>query len=426
MRETYGVFARCLVILGILTFLGCESQNKDADTKSAREVRSPYDHMFVNGSAGLPSGQQWRNGVAFYDMNGDGNLDIVSTPPRLSEEKEKVFWIWYGNGKGEWTGNPLKDLSNSKDLPNYGSIAAGDFNGDNVPDFAAAMHGVGMRTFMGTKDGRFENAKKGLPSYQNFPSRAVTCGDFNNDGLQDIAALTEYVSGVGFFESKGLMDCFYANGRWNCKQIWNPEKIGGLLGDVLVTGDVNGDGNLDLGVASRNSRRSLIVWRGDGKGDFVPFNKGLPTGKHYSSIKLKDFNKDGFDDALISVSGPSNKDFKGVKIFLGGKDGFTEWSDGLPSGDSWSYFASAGDLNGDGDLEVVCTTREGGLKVYQIDGNHWKEMKVDGLPEKGLYRIFNIYCLDVNKDGLEDIAILHANAKDNTGGIKVFLSVSNK
>lgn len=412
------------IVIFILAASGCESQKKEAS--KAQVAPKGFDLSFVNASNGLPSGQQWRNGVAFYDMNQDGNLDIVSTPPRLSSNEMRFFWIWYGNGKGEWTGKPLKNISGNPVSTNYGSIGAGDFNGDDIPDFAAAMHGIGLKCILGKKDGTYEDGTKGMPSYKSFPSRALIPGDFDNDGVDGIAALTEYVSGVDFYGSKGLTDCAYAKGRWNCRQIGSPETIGGLLGDVIVTGDVNGDGNLDLGVASRNSQRSLIVWLGDGKGGFTPFNKGLPMTKHYSSIRFKDFNKDGLDDVLITVSGPSNKDFKGVKIFLSGKDGFTEWSDGLPSGEAWSYFATAGDLNGDGDLEVVCTTPKGGLAVYEVDGSHWKEMKVDGLPDKGLYRVFNLYCLDVNKDGLDDIGIVHANANENTGGIKVFLSVSNK
>ena len=79
----------------------------------------------------------------------------------------------------------------------------------------------------------------------------------------------------------------------------------------------------------------------------------------------------------------------------------------------------------DGNIEIVAATKEGGLKVYGLKGDRWEELRVSGLPDKGLYRIYGLYCLDLNKDGKQDIAVVHSNANENSGGIHVFLTESN-
>jgi len=191
-------------------------------------------------------------------------------------------------------------------------------------------------------------------------------------------------------------------------------------------GDVDNDGNKDLAVSSFNHRITKIVWLGDGKGAFTPFNTGLIQEKHYNSVALADVNGDGRDDLIASVSS-FGEEFKGVKVFISGPDGFSDMSEGIPSGEkSWGYFAGAGDLDGDGAAEIISAPQGGGLKVYTLKGNQWHEVNTSGLPEKGLYRIYNMYCMDINQDGRNDIVIVYADANDDSGAIRVFLNASEK
>lgn len=402
----------------LLATFGCDSSKKSSEGQ-----RQKSDLTFVEASNGLPSTGQWRQNLAFHDMNGDGHVDILAGPRRLAPPEENKPSVWYGNGKGEWSANFLA-------VPpqfggNYGSIAAGDFDGDAVPDVALAMHGIGLRALKGLTNGKYADFSRGFPLSQDFSTRALTAADFNNDGVKDIVAVSEYVPKKGMFDYGGLLVCFSRKKEWQCQTVGDPKETAGLLSDQLVAGDVNGDGNKDLAVASRNHMRDLIIWLGDGKGGFTPFNKGLPEEKHYLSVCLADIDRDGRDDLITSISG-IGESFKGLKVFLNRPDGFVDMSEGLPSGESWSYFASAGDLDGDGAIEVVAATKEGGLKVYKKKGDRWKELRVSGLPQKGLYRIYGLYCEDLNKDGRDDIAVIYSNANDQTGGIQVFLCESNQ
>jgi hypothetical protein len=408
-----------LAVFILLVFPGC-----DESVKKATQNKKAFDLSFVDGSNGLPSTGQWRQNLAFYDMNRDGHIDILASPRRLAPKGKEKPAVWYGTGKGEWSATTYLDVSDGFH-GNYGSIAASDFNRDGIPDVALAMHGIGLSAFEGLKSGKYACDSKGLPPFNAFPTRALISGDFDNDGVDDIVAVSEYVPNQDIFDFGGLLICSFKEGRWQCQKIGEVKETGGLLSDMLMVGDVNADGNLDIAVASRNHLRDLIIWIGDGKGNFTPFNKGLIMESHYLSVSLEDVNGDGRDDLVSTLGGiGKNAANKGLRVFLSYPDGFMNKSQGLPSGERWNYFATGGDLSGNGKAEVVAVTKEGGLEVYQLKGEQWEKLRVEGLPDNGLYRVYGLYVIDVNKDGRNDIAVIYANAKDKTGGIRVFLSES--
>jgi hypothetical protein len=53
-------------------------------------------------------------------------------------------------------------------------------------------------------------------------------------------------------------------------------------------------------------------------------------------------------------------------------------------------------------------------------------MKVSGLPTEGLKTIYNVYCLDLNGDGLKDLALNYSLETTHSGGIRVFYNVTNQ
>lgn len=375
----------------------------------------------VESSTGLPSSGQWRQGIAFHDMNRDGHLDILAPAPRKASKSEQRPFIWFGNGKGEWMlSSPTVPVDITYD---YGDIAAGDFNGDGIPDMALAIHVQGLKGLKGEGSGIYTAFSKGLPFLEGFASRALVSADFNHDGIEDIAAVSEGRFGKKEMGArKGAMRCLGSKNEWQCRMLGDEKETLGLFADQIITGDINGDGHVDLGIASLQHKRDLIVWLGDGKGGFTPFNQGLPTELHYRSVAFADVNGDGRDELIASITGFGKDGMMALKAFSMQKDGFIDMSTGLPEREGFLAVA-AGDLDGDGLPEIVGGTAIGGLKVFSLKNGKWRQMATPELPQAGLYRIYNTYCVDLNGDRLDDIVVNYAAEKNNAGGIRVFLSV---
>ena len=401
-----------LIFAHVLGLYACSNDSRPPESKTAANSL-----RFVESSAGLPSAGQWRNGLCFYDMNKDGNMDILAPPPRMASGTDRRPYIWLGNGKGEWSSAPPNVPSFKCD---YGDIAAGDFNGDSIPDMTLAIHMVGLKGLRGEGNGHYGEFNSGLPSY--FDTRALVSADFNNDGIEDVAAVSE-----ADFASRqhpprlGINVCMGSKSGWQCGFVEGVKEAGWLFADKIITGDVNGDGNVDIGIASLQHRADLIVWLGNGKGGFTPFNRNLPQGLHYPSVAFADINGDGRDDLIAIISGFGRKGVKAIKAFFSREEGFKDMSEGLP-GDQAYVAVGAGDLTGDGVPEIVGGTPAGKLDIFSYNQGKWDRKSVSGLSDAHTGEFFNIYCVDVNKDGLDDIVYNHY--AENTGGsIRVFLTV---
>ena len=403
-----------LLIIILATSFGCASRDVKLEDKMMDEL------TFVDSSNGLPLSGQWRHGIAFYDINEDGHIDILAPCPRHASKDYKEPVVWYGNGGKDWRESRL-DLPSEIEY-DYGGLSVSDFDGDTIPDMALAMHGIGLKVLKGKGEGTYIDFSDGLPSEKEFKSRALVSADFNNDGISDIAAVSEAKFGTNSPSPSGVWTCYRPDNTWRCAPIGDKKEVFGLYADQLIVGDVNGDGNKDIAVASLVHVRDLIVWIGDGKGGFTPFNEGLIREKHYLSVALGDINKDGRDDLVASVAGLGIKGFKGLKVFLSGPDTFEEMSEGLPTNELFVSVRVC-DLDKDGSVEIIGATRQGGIKVFSQQGTGWREASASGLPEEGLSRIYNLYCIDLNGDGYKDIAVNYALGQNNSGGIRVFLNV---
>ena len=390
-----------LFVVVLSTLFSCDNGSRG---------KTPVDTLyFVESSSGLPTERQWRHAISFYDINGDGHLDILAPPPRKASKADQRPYIWLGNGKGEWSSmTPVVPDTMRYD---YGGIVGGDFNNDGIPDIALAMHENSLKGLKGLGNGNYADFSNGFPSNEVFTARGITSADFNNDGIADIAAVSEAMFKKDYLGVRdGITVCLGGSSGWRCRFIGDRAQTQRLFADKIVTGDVNADGNVDIGIASLQHNKDLIVWVGDGKGDFVPFNKGLMTKSHYPSVAFSDLNGDGRDD-LIASTYELKTDTGFLKAYLSEKGGFKDASDGLPDDEEVYQGVSAGDLDGDGVPEIVAGTGTGVIEVFSQKDGKWMKMKTVGLPKTVIWRLYNTYCVDVNQDGLDDIAYNYATEK---------------
>ncbi|MCP4576438.1 MAG: VCBS repeat-containing protein [Deltaproteobacteria bacterium] len=409
-------FINAMVLLSLCFLPSCNQKGQPE--------KKPVGLFFSESSNGLPDSGFWRHGLSLYDFNGDGLMDIFAPPPRMPPEGDNVPFLWQQKTDGSWV---EKRLDVPADISyDYGGISVNDFNADGIPDLALAGHLCPLTLLMGTSEGEYSNAPKSLPSNNALTSRAVDSTDLNNDGRPDIVACSEANFKRAGYTPKGVWACMQSISRWTCNPIGSEDVVRDLFSDQVLIGDVNGDGNKDIAVSSLVSTQSEIIWLGDGKGSFTPFNQGLTRNAIYLNIALADINGDDRDDLVASITGFGKDGFLGLKVFLSGSEGFTEMSGGLPEKE-YMVAVAAGDLDGDGNVEIIGATSKGGIMIYSQAGDVWKKQMVSGIPEDSRnIRIYSVYCMDVNNDGKKDIIYNHASVSFETGGIRVFLNQSGK
>jgi hypothetical protein len=220
--------------------------------------------------------------MAVADLNGDGIADLVTTDQRGVN-------VFLGNPDGTFR------LASGPRTGNYASsVAVADFNGDGVPDLAVGqgdiIDGYGQRrvmVLMGNGDGTFQAPVEYQVGSGGETPVDVVAADFNGDGRADLAVLDAWGGKVILMMNRG--DGTFTIGP-------SLRITGGLQSTSLIVGDFNNDGIPDLAAAGDNGVGILL---GNGDGTFqAPLNyaaTGLPWG-----LVAGDFNGDGFTDLAVA------------------------------------------------------------------------------------------------------------------------------
>jgi len=269
-------------------------------------------------------GQGGGNGV-YADFNRDGKLDLAFAGSVL-----------LGNGDGTFRA-PI-NLSVTGNL-----VATADFNGDGIPDLlVASTSSTILNVFLGNGDGTFQPAKSTNVGIEFSAILAVDVGN----GKADVLGLAG--SQVFVFLGNG-------DGTFGTPVPYNAGPYPGLM----LTGDFNGDGKLDIATASANPSE-INVMLGNGNGTFR--SPVASTGvAHPYDATATDIDGDGKLDLIIS-----DLSTYATYTFLGNGNGtFQAGTVAAPVAGN----LGVADLNGDGKGDLVSGTDLGFSEIFLGHGD---------------------------------------------------------
>jgi FG-GAP-like repeat len=388
----------------------------------AVDVRESDRLRFVSFGNGLPTSGQWRDGFDLADMNGDGKIDIVHGPPRKGLSNPVVF---LGDGKGNW--QRWKNTTFPQLAFDYGDAVVADFNKDGHPDIALGMHLRGTQVLLGDGKGHFTNWSEGLdfsvPGSQGadaggggFSSKALAVADWNGDGRPDLLALGEgprlNISGgrgqgqLAPSQSFGVV--VYLNqgdGKWLRKD--QGTGFVNLFGDSLTLGDFNADHRIDFATSSGVQGRKDLVNLGKADGGWAAVNLDqVRPASYVNAVHAVDLDHDGRTDLVVAYTSFELAAWRtGIDLFYS------------RPGDKWErrtlaveeertgvFTVASGDLDGDGNLDLVALTGNGRTWIFLGDGKGSFTREKTGVPPfPGGCRGYDVRLKDLDGDGKDEI-----------------------
>lgn len=342
---------------------------------------------------GLPQRGQWRNGFDLADFDKDGHTDILFGPARKGRQVPNVF---LGDDKGNW--KLATDIQWPQQPFDYGDVAAGDWNGDGRLDLAFGIHLRGMLALVNDGNGGFLPWTKGIEldvpgqggDASSYSTRTIDVIDWNGDGKLDLIALGEGPKGLktsGNPKDKSTINNargvrVYLNqgdGTWKVQETSVLDAQRPNFGDSFAIADFNRDGRLDVVAGTRQIGNNVIygVRQADGILEFQPF-EGLRPRSVINSAVARDFDGDGWVDlALGYQSNEGGTGWRsGADLYWGGKEGFKRQTLFNRESRSGVSALDAGDVDGDGKLDLVSVDQSAQVRILLGDGKRgWVEEK---------------------------------------------------
>jgi len=235
------------------------------------------------------------------DLNNDGYEDLITFDDGSSVGgyAPTVFKVYLSKGTGNYSAPRSYTLPNSRysnALPLFG-----DFNADGKLDLVVETlsqgHVFGFSTYLGNGDGTFRAPINQTVDNLGF---GMAAADVNHDGKLDLV-----VSAAGLQVLFGNGDGSFTPGPISYSNLAEVDNI--------LTGDFDGDGNVDVAAVwpggpppdgpAGGGGTFFEVLSGDGTGNFT-VTYGVYGAGFTSYLTAADVNGDGISD-LISPNGPN-------------------------------------------------------------------------------------------------------------------------
>jgi Tfp pilus assembly protein PilF len=370
-----------------LSSSGAEPDLVSVETPKVRFSVLPDDALSAPGAEPAQGG-----GLALFDADGDGDLDLAAT----GASGTRLF----RNAGGRFTDESAR--AGVKEPSRGSGILPGDYDNDGRPDILV-LHAEGATLLHQKTDGAFERAPVSLTAASAAATAAFA--DIDHDGDLDIV-----VAGSAMQVLRNSGDGRFAD---------TTAEAGIVSRDAsaMAAVDVDNGRDIDLVVVGGNGPPSLYRNMRNGTFRDVAGESGLPRGAGYRAVAVGDVNKDRYadlflahpDDALLLLSDgrgrfrtvPAPERARGAVaaqfvdydndglldlmilferelrllrnvgsdrwVDVSAAAGFTAESAG---GAAAAHAMAVGDLDADGDADVVVRETSGRLKAYRNDGGN--------------------------------------------------------
>ncbi len=319
-----------------LTTAGTQLWHQDsADVQGAAEADDDFGFALASGDFDADGFDDLAVGVPFEAIGalaaaGAVNVLYGSVAGLAAADNQ----LWHQDVAG------VADVAEASNLLGW-SLAAGRFNGDGIDDLAigvrqedvgTAMDAGALNLLLGSASGLTDSNDQfwhqdsgvvvGVVEEHDYFGQALAAGDFDGDGLDDlaIAAVGEDVDGfadagvvhVLFGDAAGLTDT--GNQAWTQNSLGIPDDVEAEdgLGQALAAGDFDSDGFADLAIG-------------------VP-GQALDALEDAGSVHV-------LFGAAAGVAAAGNQYLHQNAAGVG---------DAAETGDSFGFFLAAGDFDGDG------------------------------------------------------------------------------
>ena len=330
--------------------------------------------------------------VSAADLTGDGSMDLVATDTNVG------LYLFENDGSGSFTWHVIHRRVGEW-LERH---AIADIDGDGKPEIVSVDNTNGCLVYF-EYDGDPRDSDSWTQHYiteGGLPGAyAVTVADFDGNGDQDVAASSWRIGNqFAWFENR--------HGSW-VKHLIEDD-----IGDTLTirAADFDGDGRLDL-LGTARTGNQVMWYRNPGDPRTEPWDKYVIDHSPGPVIGHPvDMDGDSDVDVVMALRGSDDPTAPGLDQIV--------WYEntGTPQSVPWSkhiiadafpmaYEAIAGDIDGDGQMEVVATAwgEDGRLALFKHRGDPKGPWDMQIL-KQGWPNANQVILVDLTGDGRLDIA----------------------